>query len=232
YRAQVIAQNVCYNQPPHLDYNLRQSKKIVRQCLEYDTGVEGLGKYWDCLYTTYPLVIPEGINAWLVTGRKYTNDVDTLLTTKLKAGTVIAANSGILYNSTSAEATFTPSSLTDNQVSSSFVSGSYCDTTLPAQSGTQGYYVFACGDRGPGFYLTSGATVEHGTGYVSLKGTTAAPLAQSYVLGIAENPLADGIDTPLSASDTEQAVYNLQGIRLTKAPEKGIFIQGGKKQAR
>ncbi|MCD8303728.1 MAG: rhamnogalacturonan lyase [Prevotellaceae bacterium] len=232
YRAQVIAQNVCYNQPPHLDYNLRESKKIVRQCQEFDTGVEGLGKYWDCLYTTYPLTIPEGINAWLVTGRKTTNGVDTLSTTKLKAGTVIAANSGILYNSPTAEVTFTPSSLTAYTMSNSIVSGSYCDTTLPAQSGTQGYYVFACGDRGPGFYLTDGATVEHGTGYISLRGTTSAPLAQSYVLGVAENPLADGIDAPCSEAAPAEAVYNLQGIRLTKAPEKGIFIQGGKKQAR
>ncbi len=92
--------------------------------------------------------------------------------------------------------------------------------------------MFTCGDRGPGFYLTDGTTVEHGTGYVSLKGTVLSPLADSYVLGIAENPLADGIVAPATEADPEEAIYNLQGIRLGSAPQKGIYIQGGKKQVK
>ena len=82
YRAQVINQNCCYNQPPHLSYNLRNSKKITRRCFEVepvsglDNGGTALGKYWDCFYTTYPVKVPEGVTAWKVTSRTYTNGVE------------------------------------------------------------------------------------------------------------------------------------------------------------
>ncbi len=231
YRAQVIGQNVCYNQPPHLGYNLRDSKKLTRQCVEYDTG-GSLGKYWDCFYTTYPVIVPEGVTAWKVTGRRYTNGVDTLVTTELSSGVIIPANTGIVYNSATPEVTFVPSSLTANSMSSSVVSGSYVDITLPDDTDKKGYYTFGVGDRGVGFYRGGGTAVEGLTGYVSFSGTTAAPLADSYVLGVSVNPLADAVDAPEADAEGEASVYNLQGIRMDGAPQRGIYIQGGKKRVK
>ncbi len=231
YRAQVIGQNVCYNQPPHLGYNLRDSKKLTRQCIEYDAG-NSLGKYWDCFYTTYPVIIPDGVTAWKVTGRKYSNNVDTLVTTKLSSGIVIPANTGIVYNSATPEVTFVPSARTADSMSSTIIDGSYVDVALPENTDSKGYYVFGVGDRGVGFYLAGDdVVVESGTGYLSFSGTSAVPLADSYVLGVSANPMADAVDAP-HAETSDGAVYNLQGIRLESVPQRGVYIKDGKKQVK
>ncbi len=238
YRAQVIAQNVCYNQPPHLDYNLRNSKKLTRECVEYDSGIEGLGKYWDCLYTTYPVVVPEGVVAWNVTNRYYIGGVDTLKTTRLSAGTVVAANSGILYCATTPEVTFTPTSLTGSAVKGTVIQGSYCDTSLPAATEKLGYYVFACGKRGPGLYrVDSDTEVPHGDGYASFTGSSTLTLADSYVLGITRvEDVDDDTDGIASTTATEgvgegpRGVYNLGGVRMEHPTQAGVYIVDGKKQ--
>lgn len=236
YRAQVINQNCCYNQPPHLSYDLRNSKKITRQCFEVEqtAGVSDYtakqGKYWDAFFTTYPVKIPEGINAWKV-GTRTANDVDTIKVTHLKAGTVIAANTGIIYSSLTPEVTFVPSEKTANAMTSSTLKGSYCDSTLVEHTATKGYYEFRNGSRGLGFYLADGKTIEHGTAFAQLTGTTSTPLAESYVLGDFFNPQPTGI-TAISAdaaAEDSEAIYTLQGVRLREAPQHGIYIKGGKK---
>ncbi len=233
YRAQTIGQNVCYNQPPHLGYNLRDSKKITRECIEYDAGT-GQGKYWDCAYFTYPVIIPDDITAWKVTARA--NEVDTVRTTKIASGTILPANTGIVYNATTPEVTFVPTARTasSDASTSNVIEGSYVSTSLTVNtSGTgYGYYTFGVGDRGIGFYLVDeGNSVEGGTGYVSFRGTSSNSLADSYVLGYSVNPVADAIDAPQAADAADdEAIYNLQGVRLNAAPRKGVYIQGGKKQ--
>lgn len=235
YRAQLINQNCCYNQPPHLSYDLRNSKKITRKCFEVQSAATTgfatkLGKYWDAFFTTYPVKIPEGVTAWKV-GTRTANGVDTIKVTNVKAGTVIAANTGIIYNSTTPEVTFVPSELTSNALTGSTLKGSYCDSTLVAHTNTRGYYEFRDGSRGLGFYLADGKTIEHGTAFAQLTGTTAAPLADSYVLGEFFNPVPTGITAIGSDADSadDDAVYTLQGIRLKAAPKHGVYIKGGKK---
>ncbi|MCD8303180.1 MAG: rhamnogalacturonan lyase [Prevotellaceae bacterium] len=230
YRAQVISQNVCYNQPPHLDYNLRESKKITRQCLETKSET-GETTYWDCLYTTYPVQLPDGVTAWKVTGCQTADGVDTLLTTRLTSGARIAANTGIVYRSSTPEVTFVPSSLSANAMSGSVIEGSYCDTLLPSDTETQASYVFGIGDRGPGFYQAGGTEVEHGSGYITFTGTDAAPLAESYVVGASANSVV-AVSLPEADAAAAPAIYNLQGIRLGEAPQKGIYIVDGKKKVK
>ena len=242
YRAQVINQNCCYNQPPHLSYNLRNSKKITRRCFEVepvsglDNGGTALGKYWDCFYTTYPVKVPEGVTAWKVTSRTYTNGVDTMKMTKLAAGTIMEANTGIIYNSTTPEVTFVPTARTGNTMSLSTIKGSYCDSTLVEHTDTKGYYEFRNGNRGLGFYLADGKTIEGGTGFVYLTGTVSAPLHDSYVLGPWWNPSEPtGITERITDSQAEKgdnAIYNMQGIRLGSIPKDGMYIINKKKYTR
>ena len=242
YRAQVINQNCCYNQPPHLSYNLRNSKKITRRCFEVepvsglDNGGTALGKYWDCFYTTYPVKVPEGVTAWKVTSRTYTNGVDTMKMTKLAAGTIMEANTGIIYNSTTPEVTFVPTARTGNTMSLSTIKGSYCDSTLVEHTDTKGYYEFRNGNRGLGFYLADGKTIEGGTGFVYLTGTASAPLHDAYVLGPWWNPseptgIAEHI-TDSQAEKGDNAIYNMQGIRLESIPKDGMYIINKKKYTR
>ncbi len=233
YRAQVINQNCCYNQPPHLSYNLRNSKKITRNCFKVEDAnytLEDAGKYWDCFYTTYPVIIPEGVAAWKVTD--FVNGVDTINSVKLETGTVLAANTGIIYNSTTAQVTFVPTAVAGDNMEGSTITGDYCDTKIGTHSETLGYYEFRDGDRGLGFYLADGETIEGGTGFVVLEGTASDPLADSYILGASVFSEGTGIMEILSDEQTgvsSKAIYNLQGIRLNSIPSKGIYIIDGKK---
>lgn len=237
YRAQVINQNCCYNQPPHLSYNLRNSKKIQRQAFAVEpaagtanANAPELGRYWDCFYTTYPVIVPQEVTAWKVTSRTTANGVDTIKTTRLPAGTVIAANTGIIYNSNTPEVTFVPSAKTANTMTSSTIKGDYCDSIMPAHTDNKGFYEFRMGNRGLGFYLADGQTMKGGTGFAVLSGTTAAPLAESYVLGPWLNPVdATGITELQEDTDSAAgAIYNLQGMRLKAVPQHGQYIMNGK----
>ncbi len=242
YRAQVINQNCCYNQPPHLSYDLRNSKKITRKCFEVEpsaginNGTATLGKYWDCFYTTYPVIIPEGVTAWKVGTRTYTNDVDTIRTTKLAAGTVMPAGTGIIYKSTTPEVTFVPTTKTASTISGSTVNGSYCDSTMTAHSDTKGFYEFRTGNRGLGFYLADGQKINGGTGFAVITGLTTSPLHDSYVLGSWLNPIdptgvtehhADGLEAQGNGT-----IYNMQGVRLNSIPKDGMYIINKKKHTR
>ncbi len=236
YRAQVINQNCCYNQPPHLSYDLRNSKKITRNCFEVelnDDSDASLGKYWDCFYTTYPVIIPEGITAWKVTDRAYENDVDTLKTEKLETGTILAPNTGIIYNSTTAQVTFVPTSYEGDALEGSKIYGGYCDTALGEHTTTEGYYKFTVDERGIGFYLADNETIEGNTGYAIFTGTDEYPLASSYVLDATlNNGTVTGISEFISNEQMEvsdKAIYNLQGMKLNSVPKKGIYIINGKK---
>lgn len=236
YRAQVINQNCCYNQPPHLSYDLRNSKKITRKCFEVEpaagtiASASGLGKYWDAFYTTYPVIVPNNVKAWKVGSRTVTNAVDTIKTTLLAPGTVIAANTGIIYNSTTPEVTFVPTETTANAMAGSTLKGSYCDSTLVEHTNLRGYYEFRNGNRGLGFYLADGKTIEGGTAFAQLAGSSSNVLADSYVLGAWINPIPTGIST-ISADDDAtdaEAIYTLQGVRLNAIPKQGAYIKGGK----
>ncbi len=224
YRAQVINQNCCYNQPPHLSYNLRNSKKINRRGLEYDTQTNA-GKYWDCFYTTYPVIVPEGITAWKVTG--VDAETDTLIISQIDAGKVLPAKSGIVFNTSHTQNIFVPSSLSTTSMSGSIIKGDYVDVNLPIEEGKV-YYEFAVGEEGIGFYRTDGARVEGGTGYIVIDEDD--NLADCYILGNIIDTV-DGIEEIKieNTVDKDAPIYNLQGIRLNKVPEKGIYIQGGKK---
>ncbi len=222
YRAQVINQNCCYNQPPHLGYDLRNSKKITREATEYEVE-SATGKYWDCLYTTYPVIVPDGVTAWKVTGIDTENNC--LLTEQLAEGVILPANSGIIYNAIEAEETFVPTAKTAVSMKNSALLGAYVDMPLTSDDETV-YYTFGVGEQGVGFYRTESAVVESGTGYLAVENSE--DLADYYLI---TEEVVSGISalTTDEATDGDSPIYNLQGIRLNKVPEKGIYIQGGKK---
>ena len=157
--------------------------------------------------------------------------MDTIKTVSLPAGTVIPANSGIIYNSTTPEVTFTPTTKAADAMSSSTIKGAYCDSIMPERTVIRGYYEFRNGNRGLGFYLADGKRIEGGTGFVYLTGSSNNPLADSYVLGPWLNP---GFVTGVTELDQDKAeddgaIYNLQGVRLNEIPKSGVYIINKKK---
>jgi hypothetical protein len=234
YRAQIIAENCCYNQPPHLGYNLRESKKITAETFEVENTPDNMGKYWGAIYVTYPVKIPEGVTAYSVTSYDYKEGYDTIKVTSYAAGKVIAANRPIIFNSKVEKPVFVPTALTANVTpTNSYVKGFYCDSIVASQASYSHIYEFRNGDRGVGFYKTDDSwKVPGGTAYGLFGFSSTYPGADSYVFGRPYNPTPTGISAHLADEQKEKedgAIYNLQGIRLKEIPKEGIYIKNGKK---
>ena len=234
YRAQIIAENCCYNQPPHLGYNLRESKKITAETFEVENTPDNMGKYWGAIYVTYPVKIPEGVTAYSVTSYDYKEGYDTIKVTSYASGKIIAANRPIIFNSKVKNPVFVPTALAANITPiNSYVKGFYCDSIVAIKASYSHVYEFRNGDRGVGFYKTDGTwKVPGGTAYGLFGFSSTYPGADSYVFGRPYNPTPTGISAHLADEQKEKedgAIYNLQGIRLKEIPKEGIYIKNGKK---
>ena len=231
YRAQIIAENCCYNQPPHLGYNLRESKKITAETFEVEDAPGNLGKYWGAIYVTYPVIVPEGVTAYSVSGYEYQAGYDTIKVAAINAGKIIAANRPIIFNSKVKNPVFVPTAVAANSTpSNTYLKGFYCDSTVAVTASQASYkfiYEFRNGDRGVGFYKTDGTwKVPGGTAY-GLFGTSATyPGADSYVLGSPFNPTPTAISSYSADEQKEnEVIYTLQGIRLQGKPVAGaVYI--------
>ena len=194
YRAQVINQNCCYNQPPHLSYDPRVAKTIIPATFEVEPqtdGAKAVGRYWGSLYTTYPVLVPDNAKVWAVANRS-TDTADTLKVTALMKGKVIPANRAVLFCSQTDEVRFVPSALTTTvNVSAIYAKGFYCDSLVQDANGYSFVYEFRDGQRGPGFYRTNGQKTVAGGHAIAFFGTLAAPGADSYVFGKWLNALWD-----------------------------------------
>lgn len=237
YRAQIIAENCCYNQPPHLGYNLRESKKIKAETFEVENTPDNIGKYWGAFYVTYPVIIPEGVTAYSVTGYEYREGYDTLKVSALPAGRIVKGGSPIVFNSEVKNPVFVPTALAATITpETTYVNGSYCDsipTITGRQAANKDLYEFRNGDRGVGFYKKDRTwKVPGGTVYGIFGVNSTYPGADSYVFGRPYNPTPTGISAHLADEQKEkedEAIYNLQGIRLKEIPKEGIYIKNGKK---
>ena len=234
YRAQIIAENCCYNQPPHLGYNLRESKKIIAETFEVENAPDNIGKYWGAIYVTYPVKIPEGVTVYSVTTYDYKAGHDTIKVTSYAGGKVIAANRPIVFSSKVKNPVFVPTALAaDYTPINSYVKGFYCDSIVTSQASYSHIYEFRNGNRGVGFYKTDGSwKIPGGTAYGLFGFSPTYPGADSYVFGRPYNPTPTGISSHLADEQKEKedgAIYNLQGIRLKEIPREGIYIKNGKK---
>lgn len=229
YRAQVITQNCCYNQPPHLGYNLRHSKKLqpeLIECEPVDGANAKMGKYWGCIYTSYPVIVPEETTVYNVSG--YNNTADTVRTAAIASGKIIPANRAYIVNSKVKNPLFVPTAKASNAtVSSLYATGSYSKTTVEDTSAKY-VYEFRMGEQGLGFYHTSRLTIEGGMGYGTASNSTSAPAAEVYLLGSAISPTPTAIRN-VSTSSADDAIYNIQGMRMKTAPKQGLYIKNGKK---
>ena len=231
YRAQIIAENCCYNQPPHLGYNLRESKKITAETFEVEDAPDGLGKYWGAIYVTYPVIVPDGVTAYSVASYDYKDGYDTIKVSAITAGKIIAANKPIVFNSKVKSPVFVPTAVASNTtIATNYVKGFYCDS-IPAITASQASYKFIYefrnGDRGVGFYKTDGTWKVPGGIAYGLFGTSATyPGADSYVLGSPFNPTPTAISSYSADEQKEnEVIYTLQGIRLQGKPVAGaVYI--------
>ncbi len=228
YRAQLIAQNSVYNQPPHVSYDPRTDKTIIPETFELINPTKHAGKYWGSLYTTYPVYIPEGVTAWSVTNRS-TDGADTLRIRHLTSGKIIPKDRAIIFNATTANPKFIPTSLISNATASAvYAKGFYCDSLVADVNTYKFTYEFRDGIRGVGFYRTNGTKVIPGGASFAQFGTSTIPGAESYVIGGQSG--TTGIQhVEYEDNMGREAIYTIQGVRLKSEPTSGVYIKGGKK---
>ena len=237
YRAQLVAENSVYNQPPHVSYDPRTEKTITPPTFYVEPTTDAArkaGTYWGSLYTTYPVYLPEGITAWSLANRSI-EGADTIKVTRLAAGKIIPANRAIVFCSNDESPRFVPTSLASTvAVSTSYLKGQYYDETVADPSDYQFVYELRDGERGIGFYRTNGSSTISGGQAYALFGTADQPGADSYVFGRLMNlRCTTGIDELSTdsqlAGNRADAIYSLQGQRLRQEPQHGVYIKNGVK---
>ena len=137
--------------------------------------------------------------------------------------TKIPARTGIVLCGTAAEYTLPVTAMTTGLTTTNDLSG----TTTDLEADDSGYYALTKNDDGTkvGFALVeSGVTIPANKAFY-LSSTADAGIF--YSIGDIDNE-GTGIATLTQTDDSEQAIYNLQGVRVKNA-SKGIYIINGKK---
>jgi hypothetical protein len=223
YRAQLISQNVVYNQPPHLSYDLRSRYTIERQVPE--SG-------WDALYTSYPVILPAGITAYSVTG--VNAEADTLRMTRLAKGAVVPAGAAVLYRGTAgATVKFVPSAKSAASVNKTYLKGAPVDSVLTSdEAADEIFYTLqpVAETGGVAFVSVSdGSLVEAGTPWLRVKGNAEAPALPQYY--VTKESLPTGIQELPTVNNQSQdsPSFDLGGKRVAQPRQGEVYIVNGKK---
>ena len=169
-------------------------------------------------YFPFAVTIPAGVTAYTVTAA-----ADGVATLSKLSGT-IPANTGVVLSGTANTPCTFEIAANAAAVDGNMLKGMTIATAVPAETKA---YILANGSEGVGFYRLSESesdrTIAANKAYLIVD-DAAAPSVFSLKLdggltGI-EGVESAGADAP---------VYDLQGRRLPQVPEKGIYIQNGKK---
>lgn len=163
-------------------------------------------KGYATLYREYPLAVPAGVKAYVLSENE---DGETLHAEEV---TTIPAGTGVVLQGAENIYTF---KVARSEAAESCLSGVYVDTPVEAKS----VLVFNVEDGVPGFYTYDNTNLSaHKAYYVNTTGASNLRI------------VFDGELTGISTIETPATgvIYDLQGRRVMKA-QNGIFIQNGKK---
>ena len=86
------------------------------------------------------------------------------------------------------------------------------------------FFILNVGSKGIGFYAANGQDVPAGKAYLKVPASTGAKQFYS----IKFDQMATGI-SELNAEKADNAIYNLNGVRVKEMNQKGVYIVNGKK---
>ena len=223
YRAQLIAQNVVYNQPPHLSYDLRTRYTIERTVPE--SG-------WDVFYTSYPVSVPEDITAYSLNGVNAA--ADTVRIVKLASRAVIPAGAAIIYKAAAGSAVkFVPTTKNAASISTTYLKGCPVDSVLTSNEASgECFYEFRVDPQtgSKGFFKIEGPTMQPAyTPWLRVKGTATNPALPQYYLGKDDIPTAiDDLEMEKGESVNGKS-YDLSGKQVDQPRHGEVYIIKGKK---
>lgn len=174
---------------------------------------------WATANFPFAVTLPTGVKAYVVSAA-----ADGVATLTEVTGTV-PAQTPVLINAAATTYDLAISAEAAEPVSGNLLSGTLIATSVPAE--TRAYILVNDATDGVGFYLlneddrTIGANKAYLTLPASVDATSLSLKSDDgTITGINGVEVSAGADAP---------VYDLQGRRLPQVPEKGIYIQNGKK---
>lgn len=166
--------------------------------------------------TTNNVVVPEDENVKVMTVK--VNAAGTAIElNKVKAGTVIPANTGILVKATAGNHDFVVTSEAGKELENNNLVAA---TTDVPSDGTKYFALTKIGDKVGFALVANGVVIPAGKAYLEVSGKTAAKFFS-----------LDGEATGINSVKTvkaDGAYYTLEGVKTTK-PVKGLYIHNGKK---
>lgn len=169
-------------------------------------------------YFPFAVTIPAGVTAYTVAAA-----ADGVATLKKLSGT-IPANTGVVLSGTANTPCTFEFAANAAAVDGNMLEGMTIATEVPAETKA---YILANGSKGVGFYLLSqdDRTIAANKAYLIVD-DAAEPSA---VFSLKLDGGLTGINGVEVSAGADAPVYDLQGRRLPQVPEKGIYIQNGKK---
>ena len=169
-------------------------------------------------YFPFAVTIPAGVTAYTVTAA-----ADGVATLSKLSGT-IPANTGVVLSGTANTPCTFEIAANAAAVDGNMLKGMTIATAVPAETKA---YILANGSEGVGFYRLSESesdrTIAANKAYLIVDDAAAHS-----VFSLKLDGGLTGIEGVESAG-ADAPVYDLQGRRLPQVPEKGIYIQNGKK---
>ena len=168
-------------------------------------------------YFPFAVTIPAGVTAYTVAAA-----ADGEATLKKLSGTIPAHTGVVLSGTANTPCTFEIAA-DAAAVEGNMLEGMAIATAVPAETKA---YILANGSEGVGFYRLSESdrTIAANKAYLIVDDAADSPVfslkLDGGLTGINGVEVSAGADAP---------VYDLQGRRLPQVPEKGIYIQNGKK---
>ena len=168
-------------------------------------------------YFPFAVTIPAGVTAYTVVAAA----ADGVATLKKLSGTIPAHTGVVLSGTANTPCTFEIAADVA-AVDGNMLEGMTIATEVPAETKA---YILANGSEGVGFYRLSesGRTIAANKAYLIVDDA-----AEPSFLSLKLDGGLTGIEGVESAG-ADAPVYDLQGRRLPQVPEKGIYIQNGKK---
>lgn len=174
---------------------------------------------WATANFPFAVTLPTGVKAYVVSAA-----ADGVATLTEVTGTV-PAQTPVLINAAATTYDLAISAEAAEPVSGNLLSGTLIATSVPAD--TRAYILVNDATHGVGFYLMNNEdrTIGANKAYLTLPASVDATSLSlksddGTITGINGVEVSAGADAP---------VYDLQGRRLPQVPEKGIYIQNGKK---
>ncbi len=218
YRVQIVNQNCCYNQPPHLGYD---------PATEHTVKVTIPENGYLPMMAQVALQIPSDVKVYYVAN--FDTNVDTLKMTSIKSN--IPANTAcILYGKAGQQVTLRPSGGAEpaNLSGNKLIGDAFIPTQIES-SETVSYYMWDDRDGiGYGYFKVDAATVPAGVPY--LKATSSASRVKDYFLiGKSYTDVIEAVKA-VDVKVADENYYLLDGRKSSERPAHGVFVKNGKKQ--